>query len=133
MTATRGLEGVVAAQSKISSIIDDTLTYVGYSIDDLTNNATFEEVIYLLWHTRLPKEDELAELKQQLAENMEIPVAITAIILIKRFANKLAFSFPSFCITSLKTGTNVETIAELKTKSTICVGIFKAVKNAVAS
>ena len=77
MTATRGLEGVVAAQSKISSIIDDTLTYVGYGIDDLTNNATFEEVIYLLWHTRLPKADELAELKQQLAENMEIPAAIT--------------------------------------------------------
>ena len=45
MTATRGLEGIVAAQSKISSIIDDTLTYVGYSIDDLTNNATFEEVM----------------------------------------------------------------------------------------
>lgn len=76
MTATRGLEGIVAAESKISSIIDDTLTYVGYSIDDLTNNATFEEVIYLLWHTRLPKADELAELKQQLADNMEIPTAI---------------------------------------------------------
>ncbi len=76
MTATKGLEGIVAAESKISSIIDDTLTYVGYNIDDLTNNATFEEVIYLLWHTRLPKADELAELKQQLADNMSIPSAI---------------------------------------------------------
>ena len=35
MTATRGLEGVVATTSSISSIIDDTLTYVGYNIDDL--------------------------------------------------------------------------------------------------
>ncbi|MDM5334745.1 citrate synthase [Ureibacillus composti] len=76
MTATRGLEGIVAAESKISSIIDDTLTYVGYNIDDLADNASFEEVIYLLWHTRLPKADELAELKQQLAENAEIPQAI---------------------------------------------------------
>ncbi|WP_313891596.1 citrate synthase [Psychrobacillus sp.] len=73
MTATRGLEGIVATQSAISSIIDDTLTYVGYDIDDLANNATFEEVVYLLWHKRLPKADELAVLKQQLADNMSVP------------------------------------------------------------
>ena len=48
MTATRGLEGIVAAESKISSIIDDTLTYVGYNIDDLAENASFEEVVYLI-------------------------------------------------------------------------------------
>ena len=73
MTSTKGLEGVVATQSAISSIIDDTLTYVGYDIDDLAENASFEEVIYLLWHQRLPKEDELAEFKQQLIENMTVP------------------------------------------------------------
>jgi citrate synthase len=73
MTATRGLEGVVATTSSISSIIDDTLTYVGYNIDDLAENASFEEVIYLLWHLKLPTEAQLAELKQQLAENMELP------------------------------------------------------------
>lgn len=76
MTATRGLEGIIAAESKISSIIDDTLTYVGYSIDDLAENATFEEVIYLLWHQRLPNKEELAEFKKQLAENAEIPQQI---------------------------------------------------------
>ena len=53
MTATRGLEGVVATTSSISSIIDDTLTYVGYNIDDLARNARFEEVIYLLWHRKI--------------------------------------------------------------------------------
>ncbi|KAA0965167.1 citrate synthase [Sporosarcina sp. ANT_H38] len=73
MTSTKGLEGVVATQSAISSIIDDTLTYVGYDIDNLADNASFEEVIYLLWHQRLPKEDELAELKKQLADNMSVP------------------------------------------------------------
>ncbi len=73
MTATKGLEGIVATQSAISSIIDDTLTYVGYDIDDLAENASFEEVVYLLWHQRLPKADELAELKQQLADNMAVP------------------------------------------------------------
>ncbi|MDZ5712448.1 citrate synthase [Jeotgalibacillus haloalkalitolerans] len=78
MTATRGLENVVATTSSISSIIDDTLTYVGYNIDDLTENASFEEIIYLLWHLRLPKENELAELKQQLADNMAIPDEVIA-------------------------------------------------------
>jgi citrate synthase len=73
MTSTRGLEGIVATQSAISSIIDDTLTYVGYDIDDLAENASFEEVVYLLWHQRLPKEEELAELKKQLIQNMTIP------------------------------------------------------------
>ncbi|MEK3954249.1 citrate synthase [Psychrobacillus psychrotolerans] len=73
MTTTKGLEGIVAAETSISSIIDDTLTYVGYDIDDLANNAGFEEVVYLLWHKRLPNATELAELKQQLADNMAVP------------------------------------------------------------
>ena len=55
MTSTKGLEGVVATQSAISSIIDDTLTYVGYDIDDLADNASFEEVVYLLWHQTITK------------------------------------------------------------------------------
>ncbi|MDP4170285.1 MAG: citrate synthase [Bacillota bacterium] len=73
MTVTRGLEGVVATTSSISSIIDDTLTYVGYDIDDLAENASFEEVIYLLWNRKLPTKTQLAELKKELAENAELP------------------------------------------------------------
>ncbi|EIJ79234.1 citrate (Si)-synthase II [Bacillus methanolicus PB1] len=73
MTVTRGLEGVVATTSSISSIIDDTLTYVGYNIDDLADNASFEEVIFLLWHRKLPAKSELEELKIHLTENAELP------------------------------------------------------------
>lgn len=73
MTATRGLEGVVATSSSISSIIDDKLTYVGYDIDDLAVNASFEEVIYLLWHRKLPTKQQLEELKKQLSENAALP------------------------------------------------------------
>ncbi|WP_080844460.1 citrate synthase [Cytobacillus gottheilii] len=73
MTVTRGLEGIVATQSSISSIIDDTLTYVGYDIDDLAENASFEEVIYLLWHRSLPTKAQLDEFKALLAENAELP------------------------------------------------------------
>ncbi|WP_188453431.1 citrate synthase [Virgibacillus oceani] len=76
MTTTKGLEGVVATQSSISSIIDDQLTYVGYKIDDLAENSSFEEVIYLLWNQKLPAKTELDAFKAELAENMKLPDAV---------------------------------------------------------
>src|SRR5699024_7480734 len=76
MSVTRGLEGVIATESSICSIIDDKLTYAGYSIDDLTENTSFEEVIYLLWNRELPNKEQLAEIKKELAENMELPAAV---------------------------------------------------------
>ncbi len=76
MTATKGLEGIVAAQSSISSIMDDQLTYVGYNIDDLAENASFEEVVYLLWNKRLPNQSELDAFKNELDENMALPEGV---------------------------------------------------------
>ncbi|WP_163971613.1 citrate synthase [Oceanobacillus halotolerans] len=76
MTATKGLEGIIATQSSVSSIIDDQLTYVGYKIDDLAENASFEEVVYLLWNQKLPNQSELDSFKEALAKNMEVPEAV---------------------------------------------------------
>jgi citrate synthase len=76
LVSTKGLEGIVAAESSISSIIDDQLTYVGYSIDELAENSTFEEVVFLLWNKRLPKADELEALKKELIDNMELPQGV---------------------------------------------------------
>ncbi len=76
MPSTKGLKGVVAAHSSISSIIDDQLTYAGYKIDDLAENASFEEIIYLLWHLKLPNKAELDTLKAELVHNMELPEAV---------------------------------------------------------
>ncbi|EJP88436.1 citrate synthase [Bacillus cereus] len=73
MTVIRGLEGVVATTTSVSSIIDDTLTYVGYNIDDLAENATFEEVVYLLWHRKLPNEKELAGFSGTVSEYYKVP------------------------------------------------------------
>ena len=73
MSSTKGLEGITATESSISSIIDDKLTYVGYDIDDLANNSSFEEVIYLLWNLKLPNKDELNQFKSDLISNMDIP------------------------------------------------------------
>ncbi|MBU0437947.1 citrate synthase [Staphylococcus succinus] len=68
----KGLEGVIAAETKVSSIIDSQLTYAGYDIDDLAQNAEFEEVIFLLWYYRLPNEEELQSLKDKLYEYMTL-------------------------------------------------------------
>lgn len=43
MTATKGLEGIVATTSSISSIVDGVLTYRGFDIDDLAENATLKK------------------------------------------------------------------------------------------
>lgn len=71
--STAGLEGIVATQSSISSIIDGDLTYSGIDIDELAEYASFEEVIYLLWNGELPKESELTALRKNLASHAELP------------------------------------------------------------
>jgi citrate synthase len=60
--AGKGLEGVVAAQTRISDVDGrrGRLFYAGYDIADLAAYATFEETIYLLHHLELPTADELA-------------------------------------------------------------------------
>ena len=68
MTATKGLEGIVATTSAISSIVDGVLTYRGYDIDDLAEHASFEEVAYLLWFGKLPNAEELKALQQDLSD-----------------------------------------------------------------
>ena len=68
----KGLEDVVAAQTSISDIDGrlGKLWYVGYSIDDLAEHSTFEEVTYLLHHLRLPARDELEELNEQMVRDV---------------------------------------------------------------
>ncbi|WP_054957054.1 citrate synthase [Paenibacillus dakarensis] len=73
MTAIKGLEGIVATTSSISSIVDGVLTYRGYNIDDLAEHASFEEVAYLLWFGRLPNAEELQSLQQDLSDFAAIP------------------------------------------------------------
>src|ERR671917_481845 len=59
----KGLEGVVAAQTRISDVDgrQGRLFYAGYDIADLAAHATFEETIYLLHHLELPTAAALAE------------------------------------------------------------------------
>ena len=68
----RGLEGVVACSTAISSIIDSTLCYRGYTIEDLAENSTFEETVFLLWNGRLPLKAELESLQKNIGAAMAL-------------------------------------------------------------
>ncbi|HZS86585.1 MAG TPA: citrate synthase [Chloroflexota bacterium] len=70
-----GLEDVVAATSAICDVNgkEGRLLYFGVDIRDLAAHSSFEETVYLLWHGRLPKRDELAQLTADLAHNRALP------------------------------------------------------------
>ncbi|MGZ0075751.1 citrate/2-methylcitrate synthase [Staphylococcus aureus] len=77
----RGLEGVIAAETKISSIIESQLTYAGYDIDDLAENAQFEEVIFLLWNYRLPERRRACSSKREIKSIHDIKILVCIHIL----------------------------------------------------
>jgi len=74
-TQAAGLEGIVAGESEICFIDGEEgiLSYRGYNIHTLADNATFEEVIFLLWNGHLPRREELERLKSELVAEREIP------------------------------------------------------------
>src|SRR4051812_24676344 len=77
-----GLEGVVATSSSICFIDGEAgvLSYNGFNIHTLAENATFEEVIYLLWEGKLPDSAELNSLKSELVSQRELPQEVTAFL-----------------------------------------------------
>src|SRR4026208_1602663 len=72
---TEGLRGVVAASSSIGDVNGEKgeLIYQGVSIHDLAEQATFEEVVFLLWYGHLPNRAELDAPKETLAAAYELP------------------------------------------------------------
>jgi citrate synthase len=80
-----GLQDVVIPTSEICAIDGErgTLVYRGYDIHDLAEHSTFEEVLYLLWHGRLPRAEELGDFEDQLAANRSVPPEI--LDLLERF------------------------------------------------
>ncbi len=72
---TRGLDGVVAAQTRLSHVDgqNGVLIIAGYSVEDLAARATFEEGAHLLWRGRLPDRAELEKLSSEMAELRELP------------------------------------------------------------
>lgn len=68
-----GLEGVVAGDTSICNVEQDALIYRGYEIHDLAENASFEEVAYLLLEGDKPTADQLKFFKDELIANRALP------------------------------------------------------------
>jgi len=75
-----GLRGVVIADTRICEVdgANGRLIYRGYLVQDLAENASFEEVSFLLLYEKLPNEDELKEFKGQLAAKRALPPEVIA-------------------------------------------------------
>ena len=71
----RGLEGVVAAETKLCDLdgTNGRLAYGGYDIADLAKQATFEEVCHLLWRGELPTRGQYDQLVISLVAARDIP------------------------------------------------------------
>jgi citrate synthase len=71
----KGLEGVIALESELSFIDGDKgkLIYRGYDINDLAENTTYEEVVYLLRHGELPTQNELDNFTAHLRSERALP------------------------------------------------------------
>ncbi|MFB6201498.1 MAG: citrate synthase [Halorhabdus sp.] len=78
----KGLEGVLVAESSLSDIEGDEgrLVYRGYAIEDLARNASFEEVLYLLWEGRLPTAAELETVTAEMSRERELKDEVIATV-----------------------------------------------------
>jgi 2-methylcitrate synthase len=81
-TAAKGLEGVVAANTRLSDVKGDVgqLIYCGYDINELAGKVSYEEVVHLLHHNHLPNRRELTEFKARLAAARDLPAGVVKII-----------------------------------------------------
>jgi citrate synthase len=85
-----GLEGVVAAESSVGDVdgLRGVLIYQGLNIHDLAEHSTFEETVFLLWHGRLPRREELDALRRELAASQRLPEEVLE--LMRRFPRDAA-------------------------------------------
>src|SRR5918995_5489196 len=76
-TFTPGLEGVIAAETRLSSVDGEAgeLIIAGFPVEELASRASFEETVYLLWRDALPDREQLAAFGEALAGWRALPGA----------------------------------------------------------
>lgn len=81
-SAPRGLDGVVAAQTKLSHVDgqNGVLIIGGYELKELAGKVTFEEAAHLLWKGKLPTADEHRTLTAEIAALRALPEATMSIV-----------------------------------------------------
>src|SRR5207237_9891868 len=74
-SAARGLDGVVAARTRLSHVDGDRgeLIIGGYELKELAGRAHFEDAAHLLWRGAVPTRDELGRLRRELAAVRALP------------------------------------------------------------
>ena len=77
-----GLRGQSAGETRLCTVgkSGSGLTYCGYDVSDLADNATFEEVAYLLFNGELPNQAQLDEYKTQLNGMRDLPQALKVVL-----------------------------------------------------
>ena len=70
-----GLEGVISAETRLSAVDGEAgeLIIAGFPVEELAARASFEEVVYLLWHDVLPDPGELAVFEVELGALRTLP------------------------------------------------------------
>jgi len=78
----KGLLGVVVDETTVSQVMPDinSLTYRGYTVQDLCEKCSFEEVAYLILNKELPNKSQLNKFKKQLEKNRNITINLKDII-----------------------------------------------------
>ncbi len=77
-----GLRGQSAGETALCTVgkSGSGLTYCGYDVADLAENASFEEVAYLLFNGELPSQTQLVTYKADLASKRDLPDALKALL-----------------------------------------------------
>lgn len=76
------LSGIPAGDTALSTVgrSGNDLHYRGYDITDLAKSCEFEEVAYLILYGELPKAEELARYKHELAKLRGLPTSVCSIL-----------------------------------------------------
>ncbi|HBY92492.1 MAG TPA: citrate synthase/methylcitrate synthase, partial [Chloroflexi bacterium] len=82
MASSKGLEGIVAGNTSLSLVEGEIgrLSYRGYSIRELAEKATYEEVVYLLWQGELPTPEQLAEFNARSVAERAVPEGVIEVL-----------------------------------------------------
>lgn len=77
---SRGLEGIIAGETKICSVEQGGLLYHGYEIHDLAAHASFEEVAFLLLEGHKPSSAELARFNAEILAERSLHPSVRSFI-----------------------------------------------------
>ncbi|MEO8362033.1 MAG: citrate synthase [Vicinamibacteria bacterium] len=131
-TANPGLEGVVAADTRLSSVDGEKgeLMVAGYLIEELAPNVSFEEMVHLLWHGRLPNHPEAVALQRQIGERRSIPGPVQDMIVAAARAGAPAMSVLRTAVSALGFKSTCDDLGILAAFPTIVAAWARAAKGA---